>query len=345
MLEETLLDLGYDRLTAWLKKHGEPAYRAKQIWTALYCDLVETPNEMTTLPLTLRGSLAESFAPWQEAIVDEQRSADRRTLKALLRLQDGQTIESVLMRYADRQTVCVSTQVGCAMGCAFCATGRSGFVRDLASGEIIAQVLWAARAAKRRGARLTNVVYMGMGEPFANYEATIASLRRLNDPRGFGLGARSFTVSTVGLVPGIDRFADEPLQANLAVSLHSADDETRRRLIPSGETYPVSEILDACRRYIAKTNRRVTFEVALIDGVNDSLQDAETLARRLRGLLCHVNVIPLNPSPGIGWRPSLPQAVEPFAEHLNKAGIPTTVRRSMGAEIRAGCGQLRGRTR
>ena len=345
MAEETLLDLEYERLVVWLADRGEPAYRAQQIWQAIYRDLVARPSEMKTLPLGLRESLGESFEPWFPEVVDEQRSGDRRTRKALLCLRDGQTVEAVLMDYEDRETVCVSTQVGCAMGCAFCATGRSGFTRNLTSGEIVAQVLWAAVAARAGGARLTHVVYMGMGEPFANYEATVASLHRLNDPRGFGLGARSFTVSTVGLVPGIDRFADEPIQANLAVSLHAGDDETRGYLIPASETFPVEAILDACRRY----NRENEPPCHVRGGADRRDQrfsgpcgDPQPAPSRL-AVPCQRDSA--HPSPGIGWRPSPRDRVAGFARFLNAAGIPTTVRHSMGGEIRAGCGQLRSRPR
>jgi len=344
-------DLGFADWQAWLARQGAPAFRARQIWHALYRELRTDVTQITTLPATLRQALVDEFA-WDAVRVSRtQESQDTRTCKALLRLADNETVEAVLMRYAERNTVCVSTQVGCAMGCAFCATGQSGFTRNLTRGEIVAQVLWAARRVREMGehtargsaARLTNVVYMGMGEPFANYEETLSSLRRLNDPEGFGLGARSFTVSTVGIIPGIDRFSHEDIQANLAVSLHAAVDATRDRLVPANRMYPLDDLLAACRRYIERTHRRVTFEIALISGINDDVEHAEAVAGRLRGMLCHVNVIPLNAVPDARWAPSSRERVDGFAQHLEDAGIPTTVRHSMGSEIQAGCGQLRRR--
>jgi 23S rRNA (adenine2503-C2)-methyltransferase len=231
------------------------------------------------------------------------------------------------------------------MGCAICATGRGGFVRNLSPGEIVGQVLHVAANVRTEGERLSHVVYMGMGEPFANYDASLGSIRILNDPRGLGLGARSFTVSTVGIVPGIERFADEGLQVNLAVSLHAADDDLRARLLPVDETYPIDRLLAACRTYVEKTRRRITFEIALIDGVNDAPSQAEQLAGRLRGLRCHVNLIPFNPVPRCAWGRSPEEQVSRFASVLEAHGIPVTVRVRRGVEIQAGCGQLRTRRR
>jgi len=341
MPEATLLDLPLDALRERMVESGEPAYRAGQIWQAVYRDLVISYDEITTLPTRVRHELKERLPLRLPMAEDAQESADRRTRKTLLLLADGERVETVSMNYDDRRTVCASTQVGCAMGCHICATGRSGFTRDLTPGEIAAQVLHVARDLKREGGRLTNVVYMGMGEPFANYDATLASIRTLNDTRGFGLGARSFTVSTVGIVPGIERFAREGLQANLAVSLHAANDALRERLLPINRTHPIGPLIRACRQYVERTNRRITFEVALIDGINDSPTHARELADLLRGLLCHVNLIPFNPVPGIGWRRSPGERVDEFAKVLERRGVPVTIRVSRGVEIRAGCGQLR----
>ncbi len=343
MAEPTLLDLPFDALRDRLIELGQPAYRAEQIWRAVYRDLAASYGEITTLPSRLRDELEERLPIGHPAAEAERESPDRGTRKTLLRLSDGEAIETVAMRYDDRRTVCVSTQVGCAMGCRICATGRGGLTRDLTTGEIVGQVLHVARDLRRAGERLTNVVYMGMGEPFANYDATLGSIRRLNDPRGFGLGARSFTVSTVGVVPGIERFTDERLQVNLAVSLHAANDELRTRLLPINRTYPLGPLLRACRRYVERTNRRITFEVALIDGINDAPSHARELADLLRGLLCHVNLIPFNPVPGTDWKRSPNARVDRFSRVLAERGVPVTVRVRRGVEIQAGCGQLRAR--
>jgi 23S rRNA (adenine2503-C2)-methyltransferase len=341
MRKTPVLDLSLDDLRDRLTELGHPPYRAQQIWQAVYRDLSSAYSEMTTLPLRLRAEL-ETLIPLDLPIPEAaQESPDGRTQKTLLRLGDGEAIEAVSMRYAERRTVCVSTQVGCAMECRICATGRGGFTRDLSTGEIVGQALHAARGFRQEGRRLTNIVYMGTGEPFANYDATLASVRVLNDPRGFNLGARSFTVSTVGIVPAIERFAEERLQVNLAVSLHAANDELRDRLLPINRTYPLDTLLRACRRYTERTNRRITFEVALIDGINDSLSHAKEIADLLRGLLCHVNLIPFNPVPGLGWRRSSEERIEALADVLDKSGVPVTIRVSRGTEIQAGCGQLR----
>jgi 23S rRNA (adenine2503-C2)-methyltransferase len=341
MADPALLDLPFDALCARLSAMGEPAYRAQQIWHAIYRDLAETYDDMTTLPVRLRAELTERLPLGHLVPEATQESPDGRTSKTLLRLGDGEAIEAVSMCYDDRRTVCISTQVGCAMGCRICATGAGGLTRDLSPGELVGQVVHAARGFRRDGRRLTNVVYMGMGEPFANYDATLTSIRILNDPRGFGLGARSFTVSTVGIVPAIQQFTEEGLQVNLAVSLHAAKDGLRNRLLPINQTYPLDPLLRACRRYVSRTNRRITFEVALIAGINDSTSHAREVAGLLDGLLCHVNLIPFNPIPDLAWKRSPDTCVRAFAGTLEKRGIPVTIRASRGVEIQAGCGQLR----
>ena len=343
MTEQSLYGLTLAELEAELKRAGHPAYRAKQIWQAAYRDLATSYEAVTTLPVKLRAHLAKAL-PLETLIpVDRQLSEDARTEKTLFRLADGETIETVGMTYDDRCTVCISSQVGCPMGCQLCATGRSGYVRNLTTGEVVAQVVDAARSFSAHGNRLSNVVYMGMGEPFANYDATIRSLRILNDSKGLGLGARAFTVSTVGVVPAIDKFAGEGIQANLAISLHAADNDLRDRLVPVNRRYPLETLISACRRYIDRTHRRISFEIALIQGINDSLSDAQRVADRLSGLLCHVNLIPFNAVPGLDWKGSPTDRVQAFAHLLERSGIPTTLRISRGAEIQAGCGQLRGK--
>jgi 23S rRNA (adenine2503-C2)-methyltransferase len=343
MSDRPLLDLDFVELRQELEVRSLPSYRAQQIWEAAYKQLYESYDIMTTLPKSERDRLSTELPLSVPTVVSIRRSPDRQTRKCLLRLCDGLTVESVEMEYADRATVCVSTQVGCPVGCAFCATGSGGFQRNLSAGEIIGQVLHAARAFRKRGKSLTNIVYMGMGEPLLNADATLKSIAILNDARGLALGARSFTVSTVGIVPGIERLSQTGMQTNLAVSLHAADDALRQRLIPINHTYSVAEILAACRRYVARTNRRVTFEVTLIRDVNDSAEDARLLGRRLSGILCHVNLIPFNPFPGCPWHPSPQERVSDYERILAEGGLAVSIRRSRGVEIEAGCGQLRRR--
>ena len=346
MHEPTLLDLTLDQLSAHLTALGFPSYRAQQIWRAAFVDLLPGYDAMSTLPRDLRTRLEEAlpFTPCE--VGQEQVSPDGATSKTVLRLADGETVEVVSMEYAGRATACVSSQIGCAIGCPFCATGQAGFVRNLSSGEIVAQALHVARTLQSRGRRLSNVVYMGMGEPLANVDAVLGSIRLLNDPRGFGLGARAFTVSTAGVVPGMDRLANQPLQINLAVSLHAGDDPLRSVLVPLNRKYPLDVLIAACQRYLARTHRRISFEIALVAGLNDRPHHARAVAARLSGLLCHVNLIPVNPIPErLDWQRSSATAVDAYAQVLIAAGIPTTVRDSRGAEIAAGCGQLRARSR
>jgi 23S rRNA (adenine2503-C2)-methyltransferase len=346
MADLSLLDLSYDDLVARLGALGCPKYRADQIWHAAFVDLAEDYAAMSTLPLDLRERLSPVLPLAPCRVEREIESPDGSTRKAVLRLADDETVEVVSMDYPDRTTVCVSSQVGCAVGCPFCATGQAGFVRNLSSGEMIAQVLHAAREERTRGRRLSNVVLMGMGEPLNNTDAVLRAIRTLNDPRGFGLGARAFTISTAGMVPGIDRLANEPLQVNLAVSLHAGDDALRDILVPLNRKYPLDMLLAACRRYATKTHRRVTFEVALVAGMNDQPHHAHAVAERLEQTLCHVNLIPANPiTERRDLRRSSSAAVRAYAEILEAAGIPTTIRDSRGAEIAAGCGQLRARRR
>lgn len=341
----SLLDLSQAELAARLAAWGAPRYRADQIWEWIYKKLVADPVQMTNLPRDLRERLATLGPINPLTVVAEQRSQDQQTVKWLFRLPDGVTIETVLMLYDERRTVCISTQAGCAMGCVFCATGQSGLARNLTSGEIVAQVLAAARwlAATTDNNRLTNIVVMGMGEPFANYERTWAALRTLTDPEGFGLGARHITVSTVGLPHGIRKMAEEPLQINLAVSLHAANDDLRTQLVPINHRYPIAEVMAAVRDYIGRTRRRVTFEYALMKDINDTPAHARELASLLKGLLCHVNLIPLNPVAGSSYQPSTNEAAAQFQQILEARGIAATVRLRRGLDIDAGCGQLRRR--
>ena len=335
-----IYDLDLPALEELVTSWQVPRYRAKQVWEGLYRHQYGAWQEFTNLPDGLRSRLASEFslAPLQP--VARLRSSDGQTQKTAFLLGDGKQIETVAMRYTRRVTLCISSQAGCAMGCVFCATGQMGFKRHLTSGEIVAQVLYYARELRPEGLKPTNVVIMGMGEPFHNYDNTMAAVDRLNDTAGFNFGARRFTISTVGLPGMIRRFADEKRQVNLAVSLHAADDETRSRMLPINRKYSIDDVLDACRYYVHHTHRRITFEWALIDGVNDSVEEATRLAARLRGLLCHVNAIPLNPTMGYsGKGTSRPRALL-FRTELEQRGIPCTVRLRRGIDIAAGCGQL-----
>jgi len=308
-------------------------------------NLVSEIDEMRNLPAALRAQLGGQFVVSGVKPVRSLRSEDGRTEKVVLQLADGQTIETVLMDYDGRRTVCVSSQVGCAVRCAFCATGLGGWTRNLSAGEIVQQVLYFARHLAPAGQNVSNVVYMGMGEPLLNYDAVLRSIETLNDAAGYNLGARRVTVSTAGLVPGIERLAAEGLPVGLAISLHAPVDELRNRLVPVNRRYPLGRLIPACREYAAKTHRRVTFEYALIEGVNDAPAQADALAQLLRGLLCHVNLIPVNPVPELPYRPSPHESIVAFEQRLRERGINATLRVSRGADIQAGCGQLRGTPR
>ena len=318
---------------------GQPRYRVDQVWSGLY-DQLATPQELTVLPKGLRAEL-EAALPLALDPVAESTSDRGETVKWLWQLHDGTRVETVLMHYDDRSTVCVSSQAGCAMGCTFCATGQAGFDRQLRVGEIVEQVVRASRRARADGRRLSNVVFMGMGEPLANYDATWGAVERLH--ADLGLSARHLTVSTVGIVPGIRRLAAEALPVNLAVSLHAADDELRDELVPINRRYPLSTLMDACSGYLLAKGRRLSFEWALIDGVNDRDQDADQLVERARSLplAAHVNLIPLNPTPGYAVRGTPTRRVREFRDRLRSGGVNATVRQTRGTEIDAACGQLR----
>jgi 23S rRNA (adenine2503-C2)-methyltransferase len=364
-----LYDLALPEIERLLVDWGQPAYRARQLYRQIYANLADDPAMMTDLPAVLRERLAAQTRMGALELVRLQTADAGLTRKALFRLPSGAVVESVLMVYPDRATVCISTQVGCAMGCVFCATGRLGLLRNLSPGEIVEQVLWAARELRvlsaelsvadngaehsklnTQNSKLTNVVFMGMGEPFANYDRWWRAVERLHDPQGFNMGARSLTVSTVGLVPGIRRLAGEALPINLAISLHAPDDALRSEMMPINQRYPIAELLDATRQYIAKTNRRVSFEYVLLQGKNDSPEQALALADLLMGksthdgapLLCHVNLIPWNPVPGAPLGRSERARVLRFQQVLQERGVACTVRVERGMAIAAACGQLAG---
>jgi 23S rRNA (adenine2503-C2)-methyltransferase len=374
----SLYDLDTGQLADLVAEAGEPPYRARQLAHWLDTRRQPDPRAMTNLPRSLRARLSERFAGAGLTLDRHQAGDDGWTHKFLFRLPGGDAVESVLMLYkrggrrpprsprdpmADgddweagpggRATVCISTQAGCAMGCTFCATGQFGFSRHLSVGEVVEQVarvstmLPELRPGPGAPDHLTNVVFMGMGEPFANQEATWGAAYRLH--QGFGLSARAITISTVGLVPGIRRAAAEPLPVNLAVSIHAADDATRDRLVPVNRSWPIAELLDAVRDYVAATRRRVSFEYALMAGVNDDLEQAGRLGRLLAplrvprsgGHAAHVNLIPYNPTPGTGFAPPSKAAVRRFRDAVAAAGVPVSVRANRGVGIDAACGQLR----
>jgi 23S rRNA (adenine2503-C2)-methyltransferase len=340
--------MDFERLKDLVKHLDEPAYRAQQICRGIYRNLAFSFEEMTDLPAAFRRRLAgevrlHCLAPMQILVGKDA------TVKGLFALDDGATIESALMFYGGdggrrRISVCVSTQVGCAIGCPFCATGQQGFERNLTPAEIIDQVLYFARYLRDNdGDRLSNVVFMGMGEPLANYDALMDAIKILNAPDGFGLGARNMTISTAGVVPQILRLAREKLQVGLAVSLHAGDNRLRDRLVPLNRKYPLEKLLSACREYFRVTGRRVSFEYVLFKGVNDSITRANLLAGLLRGLNCHVNLIAANDSPDAFFRPPTRSTVLAFADQLRRLGVNVTVRQPRGQDIAAGCGQLRSR--
>jgi len=320
---------------------GEPRYRVEQVWRGLYDDLA-APEDITTLPAPLRARLEAELPPALQ-LVTERLSDRGDTVKLLWALGGGARVETVLMLYPDRATVCVSSQAGCAMACGFCATGQAGFERHLTTGEIVEQVVRAAQRARDGGRRVSNVVFMGMGEPFANYDRTWAAVERLHDD--LGLSARHLTLSTVGIVPGIQRLAAERLPVNLAVSLHAANDRLRDELVPINRRYPLVPLLDACAAYVRAKGRRLSFEWAMIDGVNDRGTDADELAALCHRLplAAHVNLIPLNPTPGWPTTGSPPERVRAFRDRLTDRGVNVTVRRNRGTDIDAACGQLASR--
>ncbi len=357
-----LLSLTLPQMQQWLVERGEPSFRAKQLFSWLYQRLVTDFSAMTNLPQSLRSQLAQEASIGPMVVRSEQHSKDDRTRKILLELDDGKLIESVLMLYPPigessvRATVCVSTQAGCAFGCTFCATGQMGFDRHLTAGEIVAQVLFFARELRdapwsAKGLpgstpidHITNIVLMGMGEPLHNYDNVLQALRILNNLDGFNLGARHMTVSTVGLVPAIRKLSQEPLQVNLAISLHAPTDELRSQTMPINKKYPLEELLAACKDYIAATGRQVTFEYVLLAGVNDTAAHAHLLSELLVPLkqFAHVNCIPVNATSADYKSPS-GESIRAFRNILFEHGVSNSVRAERGDDIAAACGQLRTR--
>jgi 23S rRNA (adenine2503-C2)-methyltransferase len=338
MSATNLLELAPEEIVGLVAAWGQPAYRGRQVAAWVYSKGVGDFTAMTDLPRDLRERLGREATVRAPEIAARQVSGDG-SVKLGLRLEDGRAVQAVLMPDADRLTLCVSTQVGCGFGCAFCLTGTMGLVRDLSAGEILGQV-WAARTTLPRGARLTHVVFMGMGEPLANYAATVKALRVLTAPLGFGLSPRRITVSTVGLVQGLERLARENLRVNVAVSLHAATDEVRSRLMPVNRGWGLDDLLAACRRFPLPVRQRMTFEYTLLAGVNDSAEDGRRLVRRLHGLRAKVNLIPFNEWPGAPFRRPAHDRILAFQRLLLDAGITATVRWSKGEDVGAACGQL-----
>ncbi|GAA1952857.1 23S rRNA (adenine(2503)-C(2))-methyltransferase RlmN [Catenulispora subtropica] len=342
-----LADLTSAERKAALTELGHQGFRAAQISKHYFGHLADDPAAWTDVPAAKREELAGILTPKLLTSIREQTADAGTTVKTLWRLFDGATVESVLMRYRDRTTMCVSSQAGCGMNCPFCATGQAGLTRNMSTGEIVEQVVAGARAMARGQVaggpgRVSNVVFMGMGEPLANYKAVIGAVRRLTEPvpDGLGLSARHITVSTVGLVPAIEKLTAEGIPVTLAVSLHAPDDELRDTLVPVNTRWKVAEVLDAAWRYAATTKRRVSIEYALIKDINDQAWRADRLGRMLRNKLAHVNLIPLNPTPGSKWTASRPQDEAEFVRRLEDWGVPVTVRDTRGRDIDGACGQL-----
>ena len=333
---KNIRDLYLEEIEEDLLNMGEKKYRAKQIFAWLYRG-VDSFDEMTDLSKELIAKLKDFYYIKNLEIANFVESKDG-TVKYLMRLNDGNCIESVKMKYKYGNCACVSNQVGCKMGCNFCASARIGFVRSLTPGEIISQIL---EIEKQSNEKISNVVFMGIGEPLDNYDNVLKAINMINNPKGLNIGARHISISTCGLVPKIKKLADEnELQCNLCISLHSSKDEVRSSMMPINKTYNISEVIEACKYYISKTNRRITFEYALVDGVNDSYEDAMHLAKLLKGMLCHVNLIPINKIENGKYSKSSTDKILAFRDALNSKGIVATVRRELGSDISAACGQL-----
>ena len=334
---KNLLDYTLEELQIWMKENNESAFRAKQIFSWLYKN-VNDFDGMKNIPKSLRDKLKENFSIDLPEVVEVYKSEVDGTEKFLLGFKDGNLIESVLMRYKHGNSICISTQVGCRMGCKFCASTIEGRVRNLTTGEILSEILVVQNYIKER---ISNVVLMGSGEPLDNYENVVKFLEIVSAEYGLNIGQRHITLSTCGIVPKIYELADKDFSVTLAISLHAFSDEKRKEIMPIANKYTISEILDACKCYIDKTNRRITFEYALVKDVNDTKEEAKALAKLLKGILCHVNLIPVNEIKENSFKRSSKKSIEDFSEILKNNGIEVTTRREMGSDINAACGQLR----
>ncbi|WP_057511036.1 23S rRNA (adenine(2503)-C(2))-methyltransferase RlmN [Staphylococcus simulans] len=342
--KQSIYSLRYEEMQAWLVEHGQQKFRAKQIFEWLYEKRVDTIDEMTNLSKDLRVLLKDNFTITTLETAVKQESRDG-TIKFLFELQDGYTIETVLMRHEYGNSVCVTTQVGCRIGCTFCASTLGGLKRNLEAGEIVAQVLTVQKALDATDERVSSIVIMGIGEPFENYDEMMDFLKIVNHDNGLNIGARHITVSTSGIIPKIYDFADEEIQINFAVSLHAANDEIRSKLMPINRAYSIDKLMEAIQYYQEKTNRRITFEYGLFGGVNDQLTHARELAHLIQGLNCHVNLIPVNHVPERNYVKTSKEDIFKFEKELKRLGINATIRRNQGSDIDAACGQLRAKER
>lgn len=334
---KNIKDYNLEELKQELKEIGEKPFRAEQIFKWLYAQKVQTFDEMTNLSLELREKLKENYTICNFNILKKQESKDG-TIKYLFDVLDGNAIETVLMKYHHGNSICVSSQIGCKMGCKFCASTGINFIRNLTSGEIVEQII---RVEQDTGERISNVVLMGIGEPLDNYDNVVNAIRSINHPKGLNIGARHISISTSGLVPQIAQLAEENIQCTLSISLHATNNQKRSSMMPVNNTYPIEELLQACKDYIAKTNRRISFEYALAKDNNDNLEDAKQLVKLLKGMLCHVNLIPINQIENGTFSQSSNENIMRFRDYLNAHGIVATIRRELGSDIDAACGQLR----
>lgn len=334
---KNIKDYNLETLKNELKEIGEKPFRAEQVFKWLYDEKVQSFDEMTNLSLELREKLKENYTICNFNILKKQESKDG-TIKYLFDVLDGNAIETVLMKYHHGNSICVSSQIGCKMGCKFCASTGINFIRNLTSGEIVEQII---RVEQDTRERISNVVLMGIGEPLDNYDNVVNAIRLINHPKGLNIGARHISISTSGLVPKIYQLAEENIQCTLSISLHATDNKKRSSMMPVNNSYPIEELLQACKDYIAKTNRRISFEYALAKDNNDNLEDAKQLVKLLKGMLCHVNLIPINKIENGTFDKSSNENIMKFRDYLNDHGIVATIRRELGSDIDAACGQLR----
>ena len=334
---KNIKDYTLEELKEELQALGEKPFRAEQIFSWLYVEKVKSFDEMTNLSISLREKLAQNYTMCNFEIISKQESSDG-TKKYLFDVLDGNAIESVLMEYKHGYTICVSTQIGCKMGCKFCASTGVKFSRNLTSGEIVEQLLAIQRD---ENIKISNLVFMGIGEPLDNYDNVMNAIKILNNPKGINMGARHISISTSGLVPKIYKLADENIQSTLSISLHSANNKKRSEMMPVNNTYNIEELIKACKYYIQKTNKRISFEYALAKENNDNLDDAKELVKLLKGMLCHVNLIPINKIENGKYSKSTNENIIKFRDYLNEKGIVATIRRELGSDIDAACGQLR----
>ncbi len=337
-MNRDLLSMTFDELSDEFVSLGYPKFRAKQVYEWLHQHLAAEYDEMTNLPKSLREELKEKFPLLNCKIEKKQISKLDKTIKYLFKLYDGDYIESVVMKYKYGYTICVSSQVGCKMGCAFCASTLGGFKRSLNAGEILSQLYAAQRDI---GERISHIVLMGMGEPLDNFDNVMRFLELVTDEKGVNISMRNISLSTCGIVPKIEELLDKHLQLTLSISLHAPNDEIRNRIMPVNKSYPIDGLLKICKKYTKETSRRISFEYSMLSGFNDTDECAKLLASKLKGMLCHVNLIPVNEVDESPYKPSSPERIERFVDILSKSGINATVRRKLGSDIDASCGQLR----